>query len=842
MRRCPKCGRPVTEADVICPGCDFVLDTSFLGEDITDDRAPAPPVAEDHSMFGEDAVILGSGVGGEFESFEAEDTGMVQREATNARIYVGGQTQALLAWDAIPGVVDGVDAKAMRLSPYEKHILQFVNGRRPVGRIRKKSGMEEPELKLALAMMADKGIITKVGVVDEERKARARARRRDKISKTKRKKRRSSKPKRSSRSKDTKDKKSEGAAKAKQSDAAEADKASAKKPPPDNKAPSKPVSKGKGAPPTEATRVEAMPASLIDALRKGESIDGRANDDDASRAGDAEATPTFDTSGEGGSKRKRRRPRLPPKMRRSLDSQSPLSEVSGLAEVSQPGASVPDRKPVLGGVEPTAVRKAPLADDDDDDVADVFSSSAEHAAALAAEGDGLYLDDDPPPAKAEDDDLEPVSDLPTDSVPPLAPTAADEDESLPPSLDDDEYDEAAAGFEAPDATVALDAENFSLDMPSIEVVDVAPGSPPPLPGDHSMAGEAVDDLHDMPTGPVHGLPPGPSVDDSLLPTGESPGLEPEPAQAKADAGGLDFAGDDGGLPSATDADDVLSLPSGAIEPLPTFNPPAAELTPLPGMGVPPAGDAAPPTPADAQGDAAAIVAVLDDDDDDDEDLLAIDDDDDEEDDDELAASAAAANEDDDDQEALADDSDEGEPVEVSFEMQRKAAKIFEQAEEDWSKDNRGSARMNARLAMIYDPSNKKYKQTFEGWEAQAAGEPKEGGKLRPDVKLFEEARLAESRGQFEKACRLLQKALELNPRAAPVYNLLGVIQATRLKQYREASDNLLRACDLAPSNLSFKNNLGKVLGMQEGARDKSKIDRNDDDEMVKVRKIRPKFF
>ncbi len=858
VRRCPKCGRPVTEADVICPGCDFVLDTSFLGEDITDDRAPPPPVVEDHSMFGEDAVILGSGVGGEFESFEAEDTGMVQREVTNARIYVGGQTQALLAWDAIPGVVEGVDAEVLRLSPYEKHVLQFVNGRRPVGRIRKKSGMEEPELKLALAMMADKGIIQKVGVVDEERKARARARRREKLGKSTRKKKRSSKSR--SKAKPSTRTSAEGEA---------ADKTSAKKKR-TKEEPSKPSRSAsakpepKSPPASEATRVEAMPASLIDALRKGESVDARASEPEEHSGFESETLSTETTpaggdaagdEGAAGGKRKRRRPRLPPKMRRSLDSQPPLSEVSGLAEVSKPGVSVPDRKPIIGGVEPTSIRKAPLADDGDD-VDDVFSSSTEHAAARAAADNDFFLEDQsaaPPsaqqPAARADAALpaEATSDVPTDSVAPLAPTAADDP---PPSLADDAYDEAAEGFEAPDATVALDAANFSLDMPSIEVVDPDRGLPPPLPGDHSMVGgEVVEDLHDMPTGPVLQLPPGGSgVDDSLLPTGESPDAEPAPA-ARA------FGDED--ARSATDADDVLSLPSGAIQPLPTFEPPAtpapplpgavaslppAELTPLPGMAVHP-----PAAPVDPAPDAAELAELLgDDDDDDDDDLLAIDDDDDDVEDAAAAApapaAAPAADDDDDVEEALADDSDEGDPVEVSFEMQRKAAKIFEQAEEDWSKNNKGSARMNAKLAMIYDPSNKRYKNTLAEWEKQSAAEPKQAGKLRQDVRLFEEARLAESRGQFEKACRLLQKAIDLNPRAAPVYNLLGVIQATRLKQYKEASDNLLKACDLAPSNLSFKNNLGKVLGMQEGARDKSKIDRKQDEDMVKVRKIRPKFF
>jgi uncharacterized Zn finger protein (UPF0148 family) len=40
---CPKCGRATEDGAIICPGCDFILDASFLGDDITDDERDRRP-------------------------------------------------------------------------------------------------------------------------------------------------------------------------------------------------------------------------------------------------------------------------------------------------------------------------------------------------------------------------------------------------------------------------------------------------------------------------------------------------------------------------------------------------------------------------------------------------------------------------------------------------------------------------------------------------------------------------------------------------------------------------------------------------------------------------------
>lgn len=229
-----------------------------------------------------------------------------------------------------------------------------------------------------------------------------------------------------------------------------------------------------------------------------------------------------------------------------------------------------------------------------------------------------------------------------------------------------------------------------------------------------------------------------------------------------------------------------------------------------------------------------------------------------------AEALADADEDGDDDDELAlsdDDSDEGGPdlarddaadvpgevVQVSFEHRRKADKIFEQAEADAAAGNLSSARMNAKLAMIYDPNNARFKALFEQWSTAAEAIKKDT--VSREVALFQESKTLEMRGDYRGAVAALKEAVQIAPRAAPLYNRLGVLQATRLKDYRAASDNLLKACELAPGNLSFKNNLGKVLGMAEGQREgggkpkekRSWFKRADDDEaVVRVKKLRPK--
>ncbi len=161
---CPKCGRPVAENAVICRGCDFILDTQFLGADILDEEHQLRPGQGgiDPAAFNlADAVILGN-IGDDLSSFETSDSGFhLNVEQQAARLYVSGRSQAVMSPDAVIAIIDA--GEKVRLTPFEKHVLRFIDGHRPVEMIRKQAGLDEAEVKTALATLADKGVVKVVG-------------------------------------------------------------------------------------------------------------------------------------------------------------------------------------------------------------------------------------------------------------------------------------------------------------------------------------------------------------------------------------------------------------------------------------------------------------------------------------------------------------------------------------------------------------------------------------------------------------------------------------------------------------------------------------------------------
>ncbi|MDP2344934.1 MAG: hypothetical protein Q8O67_28570 [Deltaproteobacteria bacterium] len=161
---CPKCGRPVEENAVICRGCDFILDTGFLGGDILDEEHQLRPGqgGVDPAVFNlADAVILGN-IGDDSSSFETSDSGFhLKKDLQAARLYVSGRSQAVMSPDAVIGRIDSNEK--VRLTPFEKHVLRFIDGRRPVETIRRQAGLDEAEVKTALANLADKGVVRVMG-------------------------------------------------------------------------------------------------------------------------------------------------------------------------------------------------------------------------------------------------------------------------------------------------------------------------------------------------------------------------------------------------------------------------------------------------------------------------------------------------------------------------------------------------------------------------------------------------------------------------------------------------------------------------------------------------------
>lgn len=179
---CPKCGVAGPTGTVICPVCDFILDTSFLGDDFLNQPTGDGllPTAHGRSDFGGEAMILGSLgshdldvedeargfeslVGNRSGSFLVAETDDGQRVIEPAPVYVDRSTQAMLESNAVLGQKPAGIGQAL-LSPFEQHVLSFIDGQRPVARVCAKAGLSLSDTKIALALLADRGLIVLVGI------------------------------------------------------------------------------------------------------------------------------------------------------------------------------------------------------------------------------------------------------------------------------------------------------------------------------------------------------------------------------------------------------------------------------------------------------------------------------------------------------------------------------------------------------------------------------------------------------------------------------------------------------------------------------------------------------
>ena len=168
--QCPKCGESSADATVICPGCDFILDSSFLGDDILDEvSGQHTPVS---ISSGSDAIVFGrldepidlmfsESTG----SFLTADTHDVDRQILRAPVYVGKSVQELMKPDAVLAQAADIEQRKAMLSPFEMHVLSSIDGKRPVARLRKKTGLSSDDLRIAVGMLAEKHAVVLVGTI-----------------------------------------------------------------------------------------------------------------------------------------------------------------------------------------------------------------------------------------------------------------------------------------------------------------------------------------------------------------------------------------------------------------------------------------------------------------------------------------------------------------------------------------------------------------------------------------------------------------------------------------------------------------------------------------------------
>jgi len=179
---------------------------------------------------------------------------------------------------------------------------------------------------------------------------------------------------------------------------------------------------------------------------------------------------------------------------------------------------------------------------------------------------------------------------------------------------------------------------------------------------------------------------------------------------------------------------------------------------------------------------------------------------------------------------------------VPFELRKKAERIYEQALKDQAEGRLSSALMNAKLAMNFDSSVEAYGELFEALNKEKA-QPK--GPRPQELVLFEQASEAEGKGEYDKAARLLGQAIIINPRAAALFNRLGVVLSIRLKRHDEALAHLKRAIELEPGSIVYMNNFSKVTGLLESVIEKGPQKKKKGpqaDEKVAIKKMRPKMF
>lgn len=146
-------------------------------------------------------------------------------------------------------------------------------------------------------------------------------------------------------------------------------------------------------------------------------------------------------------------------------------------------------------------------------------------------------------------------------------------------------------------------------------------------------------------------------------------------------------------------------------------------------------------------------------------------------------------------------------------QESKAEKLFEAAQADHEAGRHVSALMNIKLAIAFNRAEERYHKAFERF-SRAAGPGGEAGgqaKVSEAAKaLFEEGCDLESSGDIDGAIRCFERALE-NAKDPAVMNRLGVILAVRKGYYNKAQRLLQQAVQLEPRNETYQKNLEKVL-------------------------------
>lgn len=173
--KCRKCGHQNVDSDWVCSRCEYVLDASFLGNDILNERTRDGIDDEDESAelappapgleFGGDALILGrfGDADEDVQGIISINTGgflaVTSEPDAPASVYITSEISKLIVPGRVMRRTADADARKDMLSPFELAVFSLVDGVRNLSDVQIAAGLSHDDLCIAIAMLHDKAII-----------------------------------------------------------------------------------------------------------------------------------------------------------------------------------------------------------------------------------------------------------------------------------------------------------------------------------------------------------------------------------------------------------------------------------------------------------------------------------------------------------------------------------------------------------------------------------------------------------------------------------------------------------------------------------------------------------
>lgn len=172
--KCKKCGHDNAPSEWVCSRCEYILDPSFLGSDILNERtrdglddeplAPLPPEED----FGGDALILGR-LGESDESENAPQPFITDRSndfmpAMNSKapasVYITAELRNLLMpFRVLQHTADAAARVDDVLTPFHRNLFDLIDGTRTLEEVQNEVGLSDHDLCVAVAMLCDKALV-----------------------------------------------------------------------------------------------------------------------------------------------------------------------------------------------------------------------------------------------------------------------------------------------------------------------------------------------------------------------------------------------------------------------------------------------------------------------------------------------------------------------------------------------------------------------------------------------------------------------------------------------------------------------------------------------------------